>query len=293
MEDSEFSFFLKYLPMEITLISQEKASLPTFLGSTLRGVIGQALYQDRDAYQYLYHNQALSGNMRDILNPYVILPPQNGKGVYQKGEALIFQILFLGEAVRYTQRFVQAIQRIDKFGLGVARYPFKLEKIMHLFDQRIIWKNSTYHETAVRSIVLPYRFLPAVQQLQVTILTPLRIRRDWEILDKLDFSTLIRNIARRLEMLTDRYGGWIDREEVKRIQALSSGITTTKEDLEFVDLQRYSNRLGKKMELDGLMGEIWFEGELTPFVPWLYAAQTLHLGRNTTFGMGRVQIEFV
>lgn len=293
MEDSKTSFFLKYLPMEITLISQEKASLPTFLGSTLRGVIGQALYQNSDAYQYLYHNHVLSNNMRDILNPYIILPPQNKKEVYQKGETLIFQILFLGDAVRYTQQFVQAIQKNGKFGLGAARYPFKLEKITHLLDQRIIWRNGTFYETAVRSIVLPYHCLPAVQQLQVTILTPLRIRRDWEILDKLDFPTLIRNIARRLEMLIDRYGGWIDREEVKRIQALSSGITTTKEDLEFVDLQRYSNHLGKKMELGGLMGEIWFEGELTPFVPWLYAGQILHLGRNTTFGMGRVQVEFV
>lgn len=47
------------------------------------------------------------------------------------------------------------------------------------------------------------------------------------------------------------------------------------------------------MDLRGLLGSIEFEGELTPFVPWLYAIQTLHIGRNTTFGMGKITVEFL
>ena len=41
------------------------------------------------------------------------------------------------------------------------------------------------------------------------------------------------------------------------------------------------------------MGEVEYEGNLDPFVPWLLAAQTLHLGRNTTFGMGEIQVYFI
>ena len=33
--------------------------------------------------------------------------------------------------------------------------------------------------------------------------------------------------------------------------------------------------------------------DLSPFVPWLYAAQTLHVGRNTTFGMGKLEVYFI
>ena len=43
MGKNEDSFFLNYLPIRITLVSLEKAELPPFLGSALRGVIGQAL----------------------------------------------------------------------------------------------------------------------------------------------------------------------------------------------------------------------------------------------------------
>lgn len=56
MGKNEDSFFLNYLPIRITLVSLEKAELPPFLGSALRGVIGQALFQDKNAYNYLYHN---------------------------------------------------------------------------------------------------------------------------------------------------------------------------------------------------------------------------------------------
>lgn len=47
------------------------------------------------------------------------------------------------------------------------------------------------------------------------------------------------------------------------------------------------------MDFSGLLGNVQFEGNITPFVPWLYAAQILHIGRNTTFGMGKIEVEFI
>ena len=38
-------FEISYLPLKVSLISQQRAELPPYLGSTLRGVIGQALLQ--------------------------------------------------------------------------------------------------------------------------------------------------------------------------------------------------------------------------------------------------------
>ncbi|HIR14809.1 MAG TPA: CRISPR system precrRNA processing endoribonuclease RAMP protein Cas6 [Candidatus Choladousia intestinavium] len=47
------------------------------------------------------------------------------------------------------------------------------------------------------------------------------------------------------------------------------------------------------MDFSGLIGTIEYEGDLTPFAPWLNAAQKLHIGRNTTFGLGEIQVYFV
>lgn len=293
MGKNEDSFFLNYLPISITLVSLEKAELPPFLGSTLRGVIGQALFQDKNAYNYLYHNGKMSSNMQDIINPYVLIPPDTKKKIYFEKEELNFKILLLGEGVQYARQLVNAIQQIRKLGLGASRYKFELNKITHSLDQRIIWEKAHFYEIAIRSAALPYHCLPDVSQLHIQMLTPLRIRRNGNLLEELDFTTIIRNIARRIEMITERYGGWCDQLEIGRILELSGDVSVIRQKTEILNMERYSNRLGKKMDFSGLVGDIWFEGDLTPFVPWLYAAQIVHFGRNTTFGMGRTKMEFI
>lgn len=107
------------------------------------------------------------------------------------------------------------------------------------------------------------------------------------------FEVLIRNITNRIRMLTERYGGWIDQTEVERLQTLVAQVRTVREKLRVEKLERYSNRTKKKMDLSGLMGELEYEGNLTPFVPWLYVAQRLNIGRNTTFGMGKIKVYFI
>lgn len=293
MGKNENSFFLNYLPMSITLVSLEKAELPPFLGSALRGVIGQALFQDKNAYKYLYHNGKLNNNVQDIINPYVLIPPEIKKEIYFEKEELNFKILLLGEGVQYALQLVNAIQKMGKLGLGASRYKFELKKITHSVDQRVIWEDGFFYEISIRSAALPYHCLTDVSQLHIQMLTPLRIRRNGSLLEELDFTTIIRNITRRIEMITERYGGWCDHLEICRILELSEGISVIRQKIELLNMERYSNRLGRKMDFSGLTGDIWFEGDLTPFVPWLYAAQIIHFGRNTTFGMGRTKMEFI
>ena len=109
----------------------------------------------------------------------------------------------------------------------------------------------------------------------------------------LSFQTLIRNIANRIAAIAERYGGWIDKEEAGRVLSLAENIQTVNEAFQVTQLERYSNRINRKMDFSGLSGRVEYKGELSPFVPWLYAAQRLHIGRNTTFGMGKIQVYFI
>lgn len=145
----------------------------------------------------------------------------------------------------------------------------------------------------MRKIPLVYKTLDNVESVTIKFLTPLRMRRNNELLTDVDFSSIIRNITYRIKSLTGRYGGWVDTEKMEHIQKLSSKIITTKKDIELVNMERYSNRTNEKMDFGGLMGSMSFHGDLSLFVPWLYAAQILHIGGNTTFGMGRIEVEFI
>jgi hypothetical protein len=53
---------------------------------------------------------------------------------------------------------------------------------------------------------------------------------------------------------------------------------------------RYSARQQREMPLGGLVGSWKLDGNLDSLLPWLWLAQYLHVGKNTTFGLGRVDL---
>lgn len=288
-------FDIEYLPLKISLTSLKRAELPSYLGSTLRGVIGQSLFQtDKEAYDFIYVNGKKSEGKQDIVKPYGIIPPEvcSTKKIIEQGEALTFEFVLFGSAVKYAPSLVAALQNIHRFGIGAQRYPFCLSHIVNSQNQRILWWNNEYYATGMNVVKLPSYGVLEVTGVVVKFCTPLRIRRNGQLLTSISFQTLIRNIIRRMEAISERYGGWVDKEEAEIIYLLAEKVKMTKEDLRLEHLERYSNRLKGKMDISGLLGEVHFEGDLTPFVPWLLAAQDLHIGRNTTFGMGRIMVYF-
>ena len=44
------------------------------------------------------------------------------------------------------------------------------------------------------------------------------------------------------------------------------------------------------MKMGGFVGEITLEGDLNPFSELLRAAEVVHVGKGTTFGLGKVEI---
>lgn len=289
-------FEITYLPLRISLVSLSNAELPAYLGSTLRGVLGRALYEtDREAYRFLYENGKNCKGKQDIVKPYMLIPPEvcGAKKIVEEGEELNFELLLLGNAAQYVLVLIKALQKFEKLGLGVQRSPFRLLRVINSREQRVLWQRGTYYITGMNTVRLTCQNWTNVTGAVVKLCTPLRIRRGEQLLKHISFETLIRNITSRIERLTERYGGWVDLDEVTQIQLLSAKVEMTREELWVEHLERYSNRLQEKMDFSGLMGEIEYEGDLTPFVPWLSAAQILHIGRNTTFGMGNIQVFFI
>lgn len=282
-------FSLNYLPLTIQLECCEEAILPEFLGSTLRGALGWVLQSEKTAYYYLFENRRESGGF-DIVNPYIIEPPK-AKRYYQKGEILSFSFILLGNAALYKEAVFKGLIRSGYLALGAGRKKFRLNTILHSNSLKTIWsrENSMLQLELASSIPL----IPMVEVADwcsVQLQTPLRIRRQGSLLEELDFPTLIRNITKRVEMINERYGGQIDKASLEKVNSLSSEIQQRSNDFIVQQVDRYSNRKNQKMDFSGLLGVSTFEGELTNFTTWLKAAEILHIGRNTTFGYGKVEI---
>ena len=58
-------------------------------------------------------------------------------------------------------------------------------------------------------------------------------------------------------------------------------------------LLRYSNRQNQSMDLQGLVGDIFLHGDLTPFAMLLALGEQIHVGKSATFGLGQYRLQFV
>lgn len=291
MSEASAPFTLEYLPLLIQLECCERAQLPAYLGSTLHGVVGWALSSNSKVYSYLFENRKFGGAKQDIVNPYIIEPPSH-KSVYLEGDLLTFKLILLGDAVHYAEAVVKTLASTKSFGLGANKKAFSLSSIKHGARYTSIWEAGQLHLNSICAEKLFELPLGEYSWCSIQLLTPLRIRRGGELLLTIDFVTIIRSITRRIEMLTERYGGYIDTECIASIIDRSASIIGRSADMHIAQINRYSNRRAEKMDMSGLLGVMSYEGELKEFTPWLQAAQKLHIGRNTTFGYGQVQIVY-
>lgn len=291
MGNESAPFSINYLPLLIRLECCETASMPSFLGSTLHGVLGWVLSSNASAYSYIFENRKFGGAKQDIVNPYIIEPPRPCS-VYRQGDQLCFKFILIGQAIRYAQEVVESIISTEYFGLGVARNKFRLVDILQGERYLPIWRAGELDMGGAQLEILTNGTPEQRQWCSVHLLTPLRIRRGGELLKEIDFATIIRSITSRIAALTERYGGYVNIDAAAQACEYAKSVVKNSSGLYLSEMTRYSSRRDEKMDMSGLLGAMTFEGDLSVFTPWLNAARILHIGRNTTFGYGQVDVVF-
>ncbi|MFS0726841.1 CRISPR system precrRNA processing endoribonuclease RAMP protein Cas6 [Paenibacillus sp. 1P07SE] len=292
MENRSPLFNLDYLPMLIRLRCKETARLPAFLGSTLHGIVGWVLRQRPDAYSYLFENRRLGGARQDIVNPYIIEPPRT-KSVYLPGELLTFRLILLGNAARYAEDIAIAFEQVYTIGLGAERKRFEFADILHGTQYQTMWANSRWLKDAVTPENLSsHTCVDQASWCSLHLITPLRIRRGGELVQEINFATILRSITRRIETLAERYGGQLDIAAALQVCESASEVRLVSSALYLNQMHRYSSRKKESVDWSGMLGALTFEGDLSSFTPWLNAARILHIGRNSTFGCGQIDLVY-
>lgn len=310
---------LTLLKVRITLRARDPLVLPPYKGSTLRGGFGsmfketvcvvehrdcvQCLLRSRCAFPYVFDTPVPEEATRmrkypAAPHPFVFLPPLEEKTLYRPGEALCFDLTLVGKGSDFLPYFIYTFERLgERRGLGKGRGRFAVESVTWtspdgeefvIYDGssktlRNTFRSLTVQDLPIRTLSLPLCTLHFV--------TPTRLMYAETLTNTVDFHVLIRALLRRVSNLSYFHCGADLDLDFRGLIAAAEQIKTLSSDLRWHDWERYSARQDTRMTLGGVLGQVTYRGDWHPFLPLLRLGEAVHVGKGTSFGLGKYVME--
>ncbi|MFO7761977.1 MAG: CRISPR system precrRNA processing endoribonuclease RAMP protein Cas6 [Desulfobia sp.] len=294
----------------------DQALLPPFKGSAIRGKLGHCLKKISCAlrarqsckdcllhssccYALFFEPRKVAGDQRSRTaawpQPYVLEGDPESNRFYVPGQEFTFSLLVFGRRMNeLLPHLVYAVETMGWEGLCSRReYPgtFELQTISS--DQECIYDHKKILNG--RDRVFPHDLAPSPasrpERLLVRLLTPLRVKADNRFQDNLSFQLLVRAALRRISLLEEAYGHGEPSLDYPGLLEKAGEVEIRAADYGWQEVERYSSRQQSKMSLGGMVGEVEYKGDLQEFYPLLKYCETTHLGKQTSFGLGRIEVE--
>ena len=315
---------LPLLRLRLDLEARDALGLPSFAGSSFRGLLGWCLQAaacpnrppcrecrrpDSCAYSYLFETRAPGAapnqGSEEVPRPFVLEPPF-GSRVLRPGTPFHLGLVLLGPATDYLPHFLYAVEEMGRRGLGEAQARFVLRTAAVADGQSEPW---VFYEGASgpepgRTLEEPEPWdlgdvaregtpLAAARRVEIAFRSPTRLVGQGRLLERPEFHHLVRALLRRVNLLRTVHGeGPLDVDFAAAVRRAEE-CTLEDADLEWVDFTRHSSRQGRNIQMGGVVGRATYRGPVGEFLPLLLAGQELHVGKATTFGLGSFQVRLL
>lgn len=295
----------------------DDALLPYYKGSTFRGAFGgclkravcavrqkecpECLLSSRCVYAQLFEPKTWQSPEETRTaappHPYMIEPPEHDRRQYTAGDSFDFNLILFGEMNASLPYFVYALELMGEQGIGT-----KAGNQRARFVLRGVSCQSSELYTPETSKLLPVppleklelrRIEPSekISVIKLNLLTPLRFKNDNHLQRTLDFPLLVRTMLRRVSSLFNAWGNGEPDLDYRGMIARAEQVKVTDGRLHWQERERYSSRQEQAMSFGGMMGYVTYQGPLDEYIPLLHLCQQLHIGKQTTFGLGRFRVE--
>ncbi|MCS7250328.1 MAG: CRISPR system precrRNA processing endoribonuclease RAMP protein Cas6 [candidate division WOR-3 bacterium] len=305
---------MKIAELTIYFKVKKDLNLPAYKGSILRGAFGYALrkvccpFSSRDCkecllkpkcvYIYIFEtqrpeNSAIMRKYENIPHPFIIEPPLDNKTEYKEGDLLSFNFILLGKAIEFLPYFIYAFEHMAERGLNKGRNKLVIQSIKQ-GDDIIYDGESKIIKNKVKEKELKLKKpKKLVNRIAIKFLTPVRIIYQGKVAESLDFSIILRSLIRRIGLLSYFYSQKPFEIEFKELIEQALQIKTEEAKFKRIVLSRYSFRQRRLIKMEGLIGEAIYQGNLSQFIPYLKIGEKLHIGKGTTFGLGKYQLKIL
>ena len=310
---------LALLQIRLVLRAEDPLILPTYKDATLRGGFGVAfkdavcvvehracercLLRSQCAYPYVFDTPVPEGTTRlrkypAAPHPFVFLPPLEEKTRYRAGETLTFDVTLIGKGAGYLPYFIYAFERLGRHrGFGKGRGRFSVEAVLWLtprgeavpiYTETSRTLGATFHSVTIRDLL---RDAGPSSALTLRFLTPTRLVYNEALVSKPDFHVLLSGLLRRLSNLMYFHCGADLPLDFRAAIAASESVETVTSAVRWYDWERYSARQDRRLKMGGFMGRVSYRGNIRPFLPFLRLGEVLHVGKHSSFGMGKYVME--
>jgi CRISPR-associated endoribonuclease Cas6 len=326
---AQFQFFLKPIDF-IHLPPYKGSTLRGGFGHAFKKVVCinrdknciSCLLKNKCVYSYIFETPPPpdTSKMRKYPfapHPFIITPPLEEKREYREGETICFRLTLIGKSIDYLPYFIYTFDELGLMGIGKGKGKYQLEEVIAITpggrskvegergNEQGEWRkvkgeeaipiysgkdkilHSNYKIMQIEDL-LTFDLTPFT--LDLIFVTPTRLKFDGKLSPTLEFHILIRNLLRRVSLLSYFH---CDRElnlDFKGIIEKSREIKVGKSNLHWFDWERYSNRQDTKMMLGGFIGSVTFEGNFEQFLQYLLLGEYIHVGKGTSFGLGKYEI---
>ncbi len=305
-----------------------KLFLPPWKGSTLRGALGRGLYEvtcfnkhlkdcvpcplkKECIFHYIFvttppRNADVLRKQKHAVRPYVIEPSMQTRTEFSENESLEFNLLLFGKAIKYFPQMVAAFEVIGKKGIGKFREQygkFHVEKVSAINEltnkTAIAFSNGV--RNVPRDIIMTFKDFQDVvtnsvpnntSKFSLDFISPLCLVHKNQMCTEPLFEVLIRRLLGRFSSIAYfHHKSRVDGDWVRKLIEDSSNVRITDSNLDEWQIERYSARTNRRIELRGIVGTASYEGILNQDL-WtlLYLGKYLHIGQNSVQGFGKYEI---
>lgn len=267
-------------------------ALPDYAGGVWRGGFGMALKQLAPAaFDCLFGGALTDDPERDkLFAPYMLVPPPGGS--LPAGQTCETELRLFGAATAHYAACREALARLGELGVGAARGRFVLLAAAPLRPG----EPPRWDDAASPVAALPASAWCAatpeerMSRMRLSLQTPLRLKAGGRLIETApEFAVFWARLVTRIHLAAGR--AVLSAEARAALDEHAHAVALEHAAVRWMDWTRYSARQKQAMPFGGLLGDLRYRGDLTPFAPWLRLGEALGVGGKTSFGLGAYRLD--
>ncbi len=303
---------IRYIKLHFTVAMLEDTYLPADKVSALRGGMGEMLLRancvrDRNCADCDFESECIV--RRTMYSKYRIVPQfvttndsvgyilecENYDKFFAAGDLLQFHLILFGRAIVYFNQYMQAFFALGNEGIGKEHGRYRIVSVTNTQNHPLFMDGGIYMQNYRIQTLGEYvdyrirRMNRTGSQNRLVFHTPTALKYQGGFLEEYHVEAIWNAVLRRIYMLEC----FEDiTQNVYNIDELKTLILPdiVKQEVRRVGIQRYSSTQDRRMVLNGIKGFIELKQIPEQILPWLFAGELIHIGKNTSFGFGRYSV---